>query len=50
MPQIQLNLTDEESQKLALYVIEHKLASKKEAIKKLIGELKIAVKMEKARK
>lgn len=45
MPKIQLDLTEQEAKKLEIYAAEFRLSGKIEAVKKLIAELNIEVKM-----
>ena len=47
MPLIQLNLTDEQSEKLEHYAILKKLTGKQQAISELIDELEIEVHIKK---
>jgi hypothetical protein len=47
MPLIQLNLTDEQSEKLEHYAILRKLTGKQQAISELIDELEIEVRIKK---
>ena len=47
MPLIQLNLTDEQSEKLEHYAILKKLTGKQQAISELIDELEIEVRIKK---
>jgi hypothetical protein len=47
MPLIQLNLTDEQSEKLEHYAILKKLTGKQQAISELIDELEIEIRIKK---